>query len=1084
MKKKFGLLALTGVIALASCSQGTTPGVSQYKLTINVAGVPTAPVTYVKSGGASQTVNVAGSTTLTLDAGSYTVTPGAVTGFTASPSSTSADLSSSDKTVSFTYVTSSGGGGGGGGGVIIPPSNGAITITSPANGATLTGNAAVSFTTTGTVTNISCGVQGGTFTAANNIGSNGGACAIDLSAVPNGPVTLVVKGTQNGAEVSSTVSVNVARVVSPNASPSFGPIETVDASGRVNFDNFRTGGVRLLAQENIPSGLPNQPAGTGTLLYVKGKIKITYAAPAGTTRVDSWISGTIDGSKAGALFNVFDGAAGTVVDFDTTGLNGVQSKVLYLVTRTYNAAGNTTSSVPFVVDNTGPQASDPDFEAANTSNPAQINRLLRDYGGRNRNFARGQVELFTSNANLSDLVYNPASGQILPAGVDNITYYFVPASQVAQITTITGQQRVLDIRRLAAFGTATVESAGQKRDYRTLIDSTDGSKDGGYAIFSIAIDQIGNETASTTYENLTLDNIGPSAQNVSLYDSSPLPFPSADPRRYISDWFRITGCITYAGVGFASDITPGFDSTSNAALSFCGRSYAISSLGGTYSQGTISFSDQELDSNVVVPSDGECEVTFNAPDALGNVSKFTGQKVIFDNTDPVADIQNPAEGAVVNAGSTVPFNTNASDVTSGINPDYTKTFWNDYVFGQTGRTRPQYIGAPVEFRTDPINSVSNGAITSINGGFTAVYPGQLGTANDPRPLGLNVLVVDKAGNATVKNRRLTSTLVNPFALPSLGDFANYPRNTPPTYLPVPVSDAQHIQLATIFPVFNTTEDFNIEIKVPGTSGRTGDRLIKTVDFFRQLDVASWNDIVKWQTTAYDNGGLVKGFAQGNDPTLLVRAGSDLQDRRIPFGQLTARPNGANDGEAQTRGVAPWFLAGDTVTSSDYYRTTTALRGANAFAGASALAGVVTDTSGMYAAAANLTQVITVQNSTIQSVLDQSYTTGSTVDRFQFIVSTPISLVPSRAPNVNGTYYLQGRTTGGTFETIDDSASRGTVVYTSDTSSESNGGLADLNPGVNQVQAKYTFGTKKYNEFRLVTYAGIEFAGQIFPVKVN
>ncbi len=112
MKKNLGLLALTGVIALASCSQGNK-AVTQHALTINLNGVASAPFTITKTGGAAETVTVTGTFTKSYANGTYTVVPGAVADYTA-PSSQTADLNTADQALSFTYTKT-------GGGVVTPP---------------------------------------------------------------------------------------------------------------------------------------------------------------------------------------------------------------------------------------------------------------------------------------------------------------------------------------------------------------------------------------------------------------------------------------------------------------------------------------------------------------------------------------------------------------------------------------------------------------------------------------------------------------------------------------------------------------------------------------------------------------------------------------------------------------------------------------------------------------------------------------------------------------------------------------------------------------------------------------------------
>lgn len=110
MNKKLGMMALTGAMALVACSQGPsgTTGTTTQSLTINLTGVASAPITIKDASGAvvqgyDSKVTPTG-TKLTLNKGSYTVTPGAVTGYS-TPAAQTANLNSGDVALNFAYVT-------------------------------------------------------------------------------------------------------------------------------------------------------------------------------------------------------------------------------------------------------------------------------------------------------------------------------------------------------------------------------------------------------------------------------------------------------------------------------------------------------------------------------------------------------------------------------------------------------------------------------------------------------------------------------------------------------------------------------------------------------------------------------------------------------------------------------------------------------------------------------------------------------------------------------------------------------------------------------------------------------------------
>ncbi len=1043
MSKKFVVLALTGMLALAACSQG---------------------------GGTTPTPNP---------------TPNPAPGPNPNPNPTPTPT----------------------------PVNSGISITSPLANSTVGNLVTIQYTTNGVVTNVQCGVQGGTLTPSGSSGTSG-SCAVDLTGRANGPVTLVVSGKDaDGNAVQSTVTVNLnnSGVGSTTSGVTFSPIMTVNpTTGFVDYSAYRDGGARLLPQQIEPPA-SGSTATLTSVYYLKGRVTLGFVPVANATRVEAYVSTTDTGPAVNYLY---DGALNGTYVFDTTQLNGYQSRVLYLVTRTYFANGtSTTSAVPFVVDNTGPQAASPDFRSTGGAN----DRLLRDYGAPNANFARGSVDLFITNPNLTDLVLNPASGQNYPAGVDSVEYYFVPVTQLGKIPTVQGQARV-DAIRANASSTITpklpvVESAGPNRDYKVSFDSAQapaGAYDGSYVVFAVDTDQLGNDTASTNYQNLAFDNVGPTVSTVQLLDSSPLPFPSADPAKYISDYFTVSGTISDALVGLAPGTVGG---STTVSFNFCGRftdvpaSFTPADSGSGYADITIN--SYPLDSNVVVPSDGQCAVTVSATDALGNTPAGNGaQTVTFDNTDPQADIQTPAQGQTFVAGTSVNFDNTVSDGTSGINDVFTKTYWNDYLTptdltsedDTTARSRENgFVGAPVEFRTDPQRA------GATSGTWTAVYPGQPANGavggNIPRGVKLGLLVVDKAGNATIQQRLVRTVLPNTlgvnsnlanqgdllanYALPKLGDFDVYQRNTAPAYTPVPQTDAAHVQLVgapATTTAFNPTLDFVGDMLKAGTFGRSGSNYaqLANLNYYRELLPAAWGQIQNYQTNA-------STIIFGGDPTLSVRAGSDLATRRAVWGQLTDGTTVSGTATSGAPITAPWFLIADTNSQTEFYRSISALIGTagtgvaigdNAFAGSDAIAALALDSSGQYSAVAEGLGVITSVNQTPASVLSATYPAGtSTVNGLQFVVtnSQPGNLNYSAAGLPN-TYRLEARVGGS-----------GAFTGLTDVTATVDGSPTDTIPsGIHQVKLDYTTSATKYTDFRFVSVnnAGQQFVGQIFNLNIQ
>lgn len=106
MNKKLGMMALTGALALVACSQGGSPGggTTNHTLTINLSGVSSAPITITDSkGNVVSNDTVSSGAKKSLAAGTYTVTPGAVNGYT-TPAAQTANLNTSDVALNFTYT--------------------------------------------------------------------------------------------------------------------------------------------------------------------------------------------------------------------------------------------------------------------------------------------------------------------------------------------------------------------------------------------------------------------------------------------------------------------------------------------------------------------------------------------------------------------------------------------------------------------------------------------------------------------------------------------------------------------------------------------------------------------------------------------------------------------------------------------------------------------------------------------------------------------------------------------------------------------------------------------------------------------
>ncbi|WP_293914873.1 hypothetical protein [Deinococcus sp.] len=978
MKKKFGLLALTGVIALASCSQGTnTPG--SHKLTVNATGVTSA----------SATISGVGSVTLpysnTLTDSSYTVTPTAVTGYTVSPGATTVDLTTGDKTVSFTYTSTTSTGPG----TVTPPAGtgASITITSPATGATLPSNTAtqVNFTTAGTLTGVTCSVNGGTASAA-TVATNAGFCTVTTALV--GSTTITVSGKDSaGATVTSNVVVQGSVATVFPAGVSFDPAQeikvgadgtAIDLPGNAATDStarvVSNNGWRQLPQGISTGGTPFGDAYT----YVKGTVNVNFTPPAGTTKVEVFLAKTTGTSatpsdadvQASSVLNVAVNPTGVVTTpFDSTLLGAYQAVPEWLV---FRVNGATVSFLRVVADNTAPQPARPAFDGAKLPGSNYIQNFR---GIQNNNFARGKIDVFTNNRDLTDQPFGAApagsttTGRV-PIGFESITYVLVPSALV----DVTPGLRDSDGVRLAKAIRYSIANSGAiaskpqlfpgAGDFRVMFDSTASAAvcapgsttptagvkvagavpDGKYRIYALTRDQIANETASPEYQVVTFDNVGPNVSAIALRDASPLPFPSTNPNRFISDVARFGGgTITDAGIGF-DPTAPFVASIGSLKVSLPGTS--TPSLGALYNKVTVA--PVTFDTNQI--ADGNQTIGFNSfADVLGNLpTNCAPQTVIIDNTDPSVSFTRFTATGVVTSGTPTSIETQASDATSGVYANI--LFWNDFAGPNAVQTRTRaagYVGAPVEIQRsygslDPA-VVDNTVNVNNNATWNALFPGQGDEgAGNIEPMNVNVLVTDRAGNATILTRGVQVAqvaTVRPFTIPTLGTSDGFRFDRSANYRPqtqlnprfinalaangTTLADAgKPLDLGGLLP----SEDAVLSLSVSGTTttnqiagSQGGNSQLNSVTGFGGFDRLDWGKVLTYLNTAPALTSNLDTF-QLADPSLVRQSDSSLGlNSNLLQSRVDSRT--LNDGGIAPTAAqaAPWFKIGDLSTANQFYK---------------------------------------------------------------------------------------------------------------------------------------------------------------------
>ncbi|WP_135229161.1 Ig-like domain-containing protein [Deinococcus fonticola] len=1047
MKKNVALMALTGILTLASCTQ--TDPADKTNPVVNLTANPTS---LAKEGGTTTlTASASDNVAVTkvefyrdgAKIGEDTTSPFTYVDTLAANATTStksysytakafdaAANSATSSAVAVTVAATTGG----------PPpitegEGYSLAITSPTPGQTVTGNSVQLTYTYSGLTDLQCGVDG-SLKAPTNPGSASGACTVDLSGVANGPVKLVVTGKDSKGTVR-TAFVTVTKAVTnptPNITPAFNPEQQItDTAGTNGVDYtkpaFAQGAWRIIPQQIDDSGYT-------PVVYARGKVWVD-AGPSSASRVELWVSNTSNGP---ARLYLYDGAPKSkAVMFDTNQLNGDQGKVLYLVTRTYSGSSVKTSSFAFIVDNSAAEPADPEIDKGTGTN----DRFIRDLRGvKDANWARGTIINYISNNDLKDMA-GP-----LPSGVDRVTFYYVPKSKYNLINALPNTLgRVAQIKSNATKSRA-VEAAGPDGKWLTTYDSV-AEKDvegATYYIYAVITDQLGNEVDSTYFQKVSFDNFAP-AVSANLRDTSPYPYASCAPTKYISDWFKfdVQGA-SDKGVGFVA-----VDETlaPNNVISLDGVSVTLT---GPVVNGVVPTivgpAANEYDSNLV--SDGNYKLNARVSDLLGNTVDQQIGDFVIDNTDPAVNFVSPLPGQTMTSGDQVRVNAQVTETGAGVDPNRTVMMWNDYANNAPSvvRTRANgYIGAPVEFAK----------------GSDALWRA-MAPDNFNQNVDLVNLVVDCAGNATIGTRTVN---VNPRVpvsaakLPLLGQWDTYKYGSVPVYT-LPTQTVLHNFFGDDGIVdFTGGVDglFTADIAVNGTSTRAGSGSnIDTVVFHRQYLTESWNNIVAWQTGKFPDG-TPSGYTYASkmlDPTIQRQGNALAATRGLQW-------VGKTDAAA---GATPLFNMVPTQTSANFYRMTGNYKDLEH--GVSGVTGLVTDTFGMYSYTIEEEYGYSVKNTTNATTLAGSYTAGISTVKLDFSVATYMPLTEEAA--VSG-YHLQGSTNGTSFVDLD--------PYTT-------WDKASIPAGTSDLRVTYSVPeTPKYTYFRLKLSSGADvFYSQVFTLNVQ
>ena len=574
-----------------------------------------------------------------------------------------------------------------------------------------------------------------------------------------------------------------------------------------------------------------QLTGGGTIAdicYFRGEVKLEAKAPSDTTKVEFYVETTFAGDALHLLADIskgdpgYDSSTGVFsVMYDSRNkpvVNGEaidhEGKISHITVRIHKQ--NTITEVlsfPYIPDNKGPQAPDPEVLAAD----AQSNHIQANCGVPVENWSRGSVAHFIDNKSLSDLPFDSDDHDLKPSGLERISYYWVPAPNgLGRDDGIppaggsgTQEERIQAIRDAAMLSGGIeriAESAGPDLNYRKDVDSKGVNFNGNnlppvgrYHVYAISTDQLGNETPSTLFYPLGIDNEPPQLSG-SIVDTSRLPFAAR--KNYLSDYVRIRAQTQDAGVGFLSSApgSIGFGNFNFAIpLPACGEkllTYDTDDIfhalwAGRDADGNLQGKVPALYRNYygvntnVFTSDGEYPLVLTSEDALGNKSTkgsnpddndYKNYLYIVDNTDPTIDQAIAPGSSNYRSGETIPIQAGFKDTTSGLY--MTTFFWNDWInsfnsnllganglpFFPSGTDFIEFapnifrtpspsvyqINSPVEIDRRYHNSQQSVEHATD---FPAFYP--YPAPFDDLNLDIEALAIDCAGNATVSNRLMT-----------------------------------------------------------------------------------------------------------------------------------------------------------------------------------------------------------------------------------------------------------------------------------------------------------------------------------------
>lgn len=610
MKKNIALMALTGILTLASCSQGPDtnggqPTTNTYSMAIAVSGANGTVTVKNASGTVVGTVNGSGTVT-GLTNGTYTLSASDVSGFNT-------------------------------------PANQTVTVNNANTSATVT------YTPTSAVTqDVTINLTGGVTSAPVTIKDASGAVVqgYDNKTVTSGTVVNLPTGTYTvtAGNVNGYTAPAAATVVVSGAATSVNLAYNKVIATAVGLTPADSNSKLLTIEQNV-NGTPTP------VVYAKGTLTIVPNANSGADRYEVFLSSTTNDLNAqNRIYDSRDPNSGSL-NLNTANLR--QGEYQYVIVRYWTGSSNTTASTIIVPDNLGPQV--PDAIPVTKLSPA----LTQQKG----NWVNGTIKL--SFQNVDTLRDNPNGTTVMPSGVERVVWYADSNAKngVADMSTakaigtsysspyeVSVDTTTLDDGDYDIFavgydqlGNASIVNA--QNLFVLNVDNTGPVNAAGTftavdAGTGAVLDELNKGGVDATYaarpNTCMIDAIGANAGNIDLYDSVP-----NNGRQYISGLAHVTelsfDTAQDAGVGVSGDsitVTVDGQPIENRlyTLNATGTLVPVTGLSTITANDCVYMDVNGLDA-------GEVKVIFNADsstDLLGNpaTGSIASPSIFVDNQRP------------------------------------------------------------------------------------------------------------------------------------------------------------------------------------------------------------------------------------------------------------------------------------------------------------------------------------------------------------------------------------------------------------------------------------------------------------------